>query len=189
MANILTIAVKPASETNEDQARLSIDGKDWLGPEFAGLDPPMLEAELLGKRIGTLLVGRCWCGMIGCQDVKVEVTRTERCVRWTRPGEHVARFNPAQYDAEVARFAGDRSWESVERAAAREIEHIFRGTTIKGGFEFSGVSTRTRRGFVHLSFRKGYAHKLLKFRWDGASVSGAIERAKLFRAERFPHCG
>jgi hypothetical protein len=193
MANVLTITVKPESETNEDQARLSVDGKDWLGPEVAGLDPPMLATELLDKGVGTLLVGLCWCGFIGCRDVEVEVVRTAYMVRWTRPGFTVLRFNPAQYDSEVARFAEDRSWESVERAAAREIGDIFRGTRIKGGFEFSGVSTRTGKGFVHLSFRKGRGHrgdsyKVLKFRWDGASVADAIQRAKVFRAERFSHC-
>jgi hypothetical protein len=188
MANILTIAVMVASETNQDQARLLVDGKDLLGPEVAGLDPPMLTKELLGKGVGTLLIGRCWCGSIGCNDVKVEVTRPARSVRWSGPGATILRFNPAQYDAEINRFAQDRSWESVERAAGREIEHIFRGTTIRGGFEFERVSTRTREGFVHLTFRKGRQYKLLKFRWDGASVAGAVNAAKLFRAERFSHC-
>lgn len=112
MPNTLKIAVLARSETNEDQARLLIDGKDWLGPEIAGLDPPMLTAELLGKGVGTLLVGRCWCGYIGCNDVTVEVARPARSVRWWGPGGTVLRFTPAQYDAEVARFAQDLSWEA-----------------------------------------------------------------------------
>lgn len=188
MANTLTIAALARSETNEDQARPLIDGKDWLGPEFAGLDPPMLATELLDKGVGTLLVGRCWCGSIGCNDVKVEVTRTENSVHWSGSGATSLSFDAAQYDAEVTRFAQDRSWESLERAAAREIEDIFRGTTIRGGFEFEWASTRERDGFVRLCFRKGYRQKFLKFRWDRASVAGAIEQAKVFRAERLPHC-
>ena len=184
----LTIAVEASTGTNDHQARLLIDGKDWLGPEFSGLDPPMLRNELLGKGVGSLIVGRCWCGSLGCQEVKVEVTRTERSVQWSALGATLLRFSPAQYDAEVTRFAQDTSWETVGRTVEREAEHIFRGTTISGGLAFEWASTRLQEGVVHLRFSKGCRHKLLKFRWDGASVADAINRAKLFRAERLSHC-
>ena len=165
-----------------------VDGKDWLGPDVLGLDPEMLKTELVGEGVGTLIVGRCWSGIVGCHDVKVEVTRTERSVQWSGPGETLLRFNPAQYDAEVARFAQDTSWETVERTVEREIEPLFRGTTIKGGFEFEWVSARGRAGVVRLSFRKGYRQRFLNFRWEGTSVADAINRAKVFRKERFSHC-
>ena len=180
--------MEASTETNDHQARLLIDGKDWLGPEFSGLDPPMLKAELLDKGVGSLIVGRCWCGLVGCRDANVEVTRTERSVQWSGPGAALLRFNPAQYDAEVIRFAEDTSWETVGRTVEREVEHIFRGTTIKGGLAFEWASTRLQEGVVHLSFSKGRRQKLLKIRWDGASVADALNRARLFRAERFSHC-
>ena len=44
----LSIAVEPFSEWHP-QARIFIDGKDWLGPEFSGLDPAMLKTELLDR--------------------------------------------------------------------------------------------------------------------------------------------
>ena len=185
MYRILTITVEPSPE---HQARILVDGKDWLGPEVLGLDPEMLETELLGKGAGTLLIGRCWSGIVGCHDLNVEVTRTERSVLWTDHGTIFLRFKPAQYDAEVARFAQDKSWETVERTVEREITPVFRGTTIKGGFEFEWVSARERAGLVRLSFRKGGRQRFLKFRWDGASVADAINQAKAFRAERFSHC-
>ena len=184
----LTIAVEPSTEINDHQARLLIDGKDWLGPEFSGLDPPMLKTELLGKRVGSVMIGRCWCGLLGCHDVEVEVTRTGRSVEWSGPGAALLRFNPRQYDEEVARFAEDTSWETVGRTVEREVEHIFRGTTIRGGLAFEWASTRLQERLVHLRFSKGWRHKLLKFSWDGASAADAINRAKLFRAERFSHC-
>ena len=181
----LTITVEPSPE---HQARLLIDGKDWLGPTVLGLDPEMLKTELLEKGVGTLIVGRCWSGIVGCHDLKVEVTRTERSVQWSRSGALLLRFNPAQYDAEVSRFAQDTSWETVERTVEREIKPLFRGTTIRGGFEFEWVSARDGRGLVRLAFRKGHRQRFLKFHLDGASVADAVERAKLFRADRFPHC-
>ena len=186
MANTLTIAVKPPSGTNELQARPLIDGKDWLGPEVAGLDPAMLEAELLGKSVGSLIVGRCWCGMIGCNDVKVEVARNKAYVHWSRSNGTGLVFIAARYDAELARFAQDKSWEPLERIVSREIEDLFRGTNIRRGFEFHSASTSSRE--VHLVFRKGERHKTLKFRWDGASLSNAVSQARLFREERLSHC-
>jgi len=186
VADTLTIAVKAPSETNELQARPLIDGKDWLGPEVAGLDPVMLEAELLGKGVGSLIVGRCWCGMIGCNDVRVEVTRNKSYVHWSGSDATGHVFVAAQYDSELARFAQDKSWETLERTVAREVEQLFRGTRIRRGFEFQWASTSRQE--VQLLFRKGDRHKMLKFRWDGASVADALNQAKLFRAERFSHC-
>jgi hypothetical protein len=148
----------------------------------------MLKTELLDKGVGTLIVGRCWTGLVGCHDVHVEVTRTESSVHWSGSGAPSLRFDAAQYDAEVTRFAQDTSWETVGRTVEREIEPLFRGTTIRGGFEFEWVSARNQDGFVHLSFRKGHRQKFLKFRWDGASVAGGIDRARVFREERFAHC-
>lgn len=184
----LTIAVEPSTEINDHQARLLIDGKDWLGPEFSGLDPPMLKTELLDKGVGTLLVGRCWCGSVTCRALHIEVTRTERSVQWSVSRTVWLRFNPGQYDAELTRFAQDTSWETVGRTLEREIEPLFRGTTIRRGFEFERVSARNQDGFVHLSFRKGHRQKFLKFKWDGTSVADGINRAKVFREERFSHC-
>jgi hypothetical protein len=183
----LNIVVEQISEIDH-QARLLVDGKDWLGPERLGLDPPMLEAELIGKSVGTLVVGRCWSGILGCHDLKVDVKRTQRSVEWSGPGAALIRFAPDQYDSELARFAQDKSWETVHRTVAREVGEIFRGTTIKGGFEFTGASTWQRKGVVFLSFRKDHRQRFLKFNWDGVRVTDAVNRAKAFRAARFPHC-
>lgn len=185
MYRALKIAVEPDPE---HQARILVDGKDWLGPEVLGLDPEMLETELIDKGVGNLLIGRCRSGIIGCHDLSIEVTRTERSVLWTDHRAILLRFKPAQYDAEVSRFTRDKSWETVERTVEREIAPIFRGASIRGGFEFEWVSARGRVGLVRLSFRKGDRQKFLKFRWDGANVADAIDQARIFRAERFSHC-
>jgi hypothetical protein len=186
VANALTIAVKPPSETNELQAIPLIDGKPWLGPGFAGLDPEMLEAELLSKSVGCLIVGRCWCGMMGCNDVKVEVIRNKAYVHWSAPHSTGLVFIASEYDSELARFSRDKSWEPLERIVAREVERLFRGTGIRRGFGFQSAWTSGQE--VHLSFVKGGHQKVLKFCWDGASLADALNQARLFRKERFPHC-
>ena len=188
MSSTLTIAAEANPETNQAQARLMVDGQDWLGPERAGLEPPMLRGELLDKGVGSLIVGRCWCGGIGCNDLVVEVTRAEGEVHWSAPGGINLRFDAAEYDAEVARFAEDTSWETLERRVGREVGDIFRGTSISGGFEFEWALPSRSRRLVRLYFRNGDRQKSLKFGWDGASVADAVNRARLYRAERFSHC-
>lgn len=188
MTNTLTITVEASFDSNDHQARLLIDGKDWLGPKALGLDPPMLKSELFDKGGGTLIVGRCWCGVVGCGDLNVEVTRTPNSVHWSESSIDSLRFDAAQYDAEVIRFAHDRSWETVQRAVEREIEHIFHGTTIEHGYEFEWASTRIEEGQVKLSFQNGHLQKLLQFPWDEVSLEDATNRARAFRAARFPHC-
>jgi hypothetical protein len=164
-----------------------IDGKDWLGPEFLGLDPPMLRTELIDKGVGLLIVGRCWCGSIGCDDVTVEVTRSECSVHWLHGSVTSLSFDAVHYDEELTRFNQDTSWETVKRAAEREINQLYRGTTIKRGFSFDWASTRISEGQVHLSYSKGTRQRLLKFSWDGVSLEDAIAKAKAFRASRLPH--
>lgn len=185
MTNTLTIAVEAAIETNDHQARLLIDGKDWLGQEFLGLDPPMLKTELLAEDVRNLTVGRCRCGAVGCSDLNVEIKRTEGSVHWSGHGASSPVFDAVQYDAEVTRFIHDTSWETVGRTAEREIERVFRGTTIRR-FKFDWASTRIQEGLIKLSYSKGDRQRILKFRWDGASVADAIDQAKAFCAQRFP---
>jgi len=184
VTSTLTIAVDAVIETNDHQARLLIDGKDWLGPEFLGLDPPMLKTELLAED-GYLIVGRCRCGYVECSNLSVEIRRTEGSVHWSGPGGNSPVFDAVQYDAEVARFVHDTSWETVGRAAEREIERLFRGTIIRR-FKFDWASTRVQEGLVSLSYSKGDQQRFLKFRWGGVSVADAIDQAKAFRALRFP---
>ena len=188
MANKLTIAVIACPNTNDHQARLLIDGEDWLGSEYLGLDPSELKTELLANGVGTLIVGRCLCGAVGCADLEVEATRTETTVLWSAPGASNLRFDTVEYDAALDRFARDTSWETVGRTVEREVADLFRGTVTKDGFEFDWASTRIRDGLVHLSFSKGLEQRLLEFSWDGADLASALDRAQAFRTERFAHC-
>ncbi len=187
VVNTIKIAAKASPETNDHQARLLIDGKDWLGSEYLGLDPPMLATELRSVRVGTLIVGRCRCGAVGCDDLRVEASRTDTLVHWTGPCASHLSFDAAQYDAEIGRFAEDTSWETVGRAVEREVGQLFRDTATEHGFRFDWASTRIQEGLVHLSFSKGDEQRVLEFNWDGATLKSALDRAQLFRAERFAH--
>lgn len=190
MINTLKIAVEPSFETIDHQARLVVDEKDWLGKDLIGLDPPML-CEQFSIIEGKLLVGRCVCGVVGCDDKFVDVVREDRLVKWHIQERQTLVFDATQYDTEVDRFSSDKSWETVERAAERENDSILRDTSLKHGFKFEWASARTKKGVITLSFAKPAKNRnhqrLLKFEWDGVSVASAIASAKAFRARRFPH--
>ena len=157
-----------------------------MGADVFGLDPDELEDQLIGQGTGNLLLGRLE-QYLDDDEVRYEVLRTERAVVWTDHEKVLIRFRPEQYDAELARFAADKSWESVERTAERIVTPIFQGTAIKRGFEFEWASARGRTGVVRLAYRKGNKQKFLKFEWDGKNSEDARKRAMEFRAKRLAH--
>lgn len=181
----LRIAVSASPDTNDHQARLLVDGLDWLGPGQLGLDPVDLRRRLIDVGEGRAIVGRCTCGVIGCGDVQVDVLRSADNVTW-RAGDQTLEFDIADYDAELHRFAHDTSWETLGRTVEREVAALFADTVAEGGRTLDWASTRIRPGAVHLSFsRDGQPQLLLEFDWDEVSPDAALERARAFRRERF----
>ena len=105
MVNHLKIEVSPNPEFDDfpdHQARIIVDGQDWLGTETIGLDPPDLDEQLSQK--DQMIVGRCPCGEMGCGDLVVEVQRTDKTIRWLDSDGVEALFDTQQFDAEVDRF-------------------------------------------------------------------------------------
>lgn len=188
--NTLKIAVEPNVETNDHQARIVVDQYDWLGEDFAGLDPPMLRNQMSSGK-SKKIVGRCICGSVGCDDKVVEVVREAGIVIWQLEREDPLVFEAAAYDAEVDRFSCDKSWETIERAAEREVDAIMHDTNLKHGFKYEWASARIRDGFITISYGKPsknrYHQRFLKFAWDGLTVENAIGSAIAFRAKRFSH--
>jgi hypothetical protein len=80
MVNHLKIEVSPNPEFDDfpdHQARIIVDGQDWLGTETIGLDPPDLDEQLSQK--DQMIVGRCPCGK---WDVAIS---SSRCSGQTKP--------------------------------------------------------------------------------------------------------
>lgn len=185
MRNRLRIEVSASPESNDHQARLIVDGLDWLGAGQLGLDPPELEAALAARGAEELVVGRCGCGCVGCSDTIVRVVHRGDAIEWSAPGADVLRFDPAQYEAERLRFAADKSWETLGRTVERELGTLFEGCSTDDGCRFEWASTRIAEGRIHLSFSGDGEQVLLDFGWDGASLAGALEAARVFRRRQF----
>lgn len=177
------IVVSPNRSSNDHQARILVDGADWLGADVLGLDPPDLAAELLGKA-SNIRIGRCSCGAPGCDDRDVGRLELPEVVTWLSYGRTL-RFDGAQYRAEIERFVADQSWRPVERQAELAVDAIFAGTVLEGRLHFQWSSARIGRGLVHLSFFGEGEQRLLEFSWDGETVQSAVDRAHLFLRERF----
>lgn len=179
----LEIVVRPSRTSNDHEARILIDGADWLGADSLGLDPPDLASELRGAS-DTIRVGRCNCGAEGCDDRTVDRAELGDVVTWLTHGRTL-RFDRSQYRDEIERFVADQSWRPVERQVELAVDAIFRGALLEARLAFQWASARIGRNLVHLSFMDGPEQRLLEFSWDGATVESAVDRAHLFRQERF----
>ncbi|NML07133.1 hypothetical protein [Sphingomonas sp. G-3-2-10] len=194
MTKRLDILVSSSPASNDHQARILVDGVDWLGPDALGLDPPELKNQLRREQPQqavvavepvSAIVGRCSCGCVGCSDTVVRIYRYGTTVEWIGGPVSVA-FDAAQYDAEHTRFEVDRSWETLDRTVEREVGDMFAGTILDGKYAFDWASARIEAGLILLSYSSEGDQKLLRFKWDQASSVDAVQRAAEFRRRTFP---
>jgi hypothetical protein len=182
--NTLAFEIMPSPSSKDHQARIRIDGTDWLGKDYLGLDPPHLfrQSSLTGG--GELLVGRCACGCEGCDDVLVHVVRQGQEVLWENTKGLRLRFEKEQYDRVVSATREDFSWEDTKRTAERLVAEVFEGVQLDGSYSFDWASARVHEGMMTLSFSNRGRQKLLEFPWDGRSAQDALGRARRFYTER-----
>jgi hypothetical protein len=79
--NTLDFEITPSPYSNDHQIRFFVDGEDWLSDNYLGIDPPEFFAKNNLQSDGQLLMGRCDCGCIGCDDYLVNVERSDSKVR------------------------------------------------------------------------------------------------------------
>ncbi|MEO1322188.1 MAG: hypothetical protein AAFV59_04185 [Pseudomonadota bacterium] len=186
MMNEISFAITPSPETNDHEVRILIDGEDWLGEDQMGMDPPELFRQISECNTGKLLVGRCHCGVVGCGDLYVYVTRDESTVRWQVSDTQSFRFGRIDYNETIERLLNDDSWEDINRRVERLIEKQFFDTKIDDELDFRWASARIKANVIHLSYANGSEQRLLEFNWDGETEESALKRARSFRRERFP---
>ena len=180
MASRLRFEIRPSPASNDSEVRIIVDDQDWLGPDHLGLDPPELVAQLTNQESDRkVIVGRCECGAVGCDDVVVTFRREGETTLWNSLS-----FNTQHYDDVVSGLASDRSWENTSRRVERLVAEVFAGSSIDDGYIFDWASTRIRPDLVHLSFSKDGVQRLLDFSWDGSTEESALRRARQFHRER-----
>ena len=182
--NTLTFEITPSLASNDHQVRIQIDGTDWLGSKYLGIDPPLFFAQTSLLAGGELLVGRCECGCEGCDDIRVVVLRDDHEVLWTNAKGLRLHFNKAKYDNLIVSAGVDYSWEDAGRTAERFVSGVFAGVSLDGGYTFDWASARVRVGIMTLSFSSNCAQKLFEIGWDGRSPQSALTSARRFCNER-----
>ncbi len=183
MIHILSLKTLPSPETNDHQVRFIVDGEDWPGASSLGLDPREFFRQSALKTNGSLTVGRCDCGVIGCCDTTVDVIRTDVSVAWTDPTGLNLTFDRDAYDAEIDRAMTDTEWEDVNRTVERLAGEILVAHDLNG-FHFQWASARIKSGILTLSYVMRDQQKLIELPWHGNSIATALEIVRQFRESR-----
>ena len=182
--NSLAFDVCPSPTSNDHQVRILIDGEDWLEGNNLGIDPPEFFKQKALRDGGELLIGRCDCGCVGCDDIRVQVKRKELGVTWTVREGVFYFFAAKEYDRTIESGATDTTWEDANRTAERLVDDLFRGVVIEGGYVFDWASARIGHGIITLSFSSGTSQKTFEFGWDGQTPESALPGAKRLYHER-----
>lgn len=183
--NVLAFDIKPSPESNDHQIRIIIDGIDWLSTEHLGIDPPEFFDQKTLFEDGNLLVGRCGCGCVGCDDVRVDVSFSDDEVIWAIEPDNKLSFDKRGYLTLLKEAKIDFSWEDLGRKVERLVSIIFNQKIVENKYSFDWASTRIEPNIVKLSFSKDGEQKLYQFGWDGETIDSAIENAKSFYQTNF----
>lgn len=183
--NHIRFDIVPNSETNDHEVRIFVDGADWFDVDQMGMDPPELFTQLAECNSGQLLVGRCSCGVVGCGDVIVYVSRDAELVKWQVTKTKALNFDRVDYDAKIEKLLNDNSWENINRRVERLVTKQFIETKTEDDLSFDWASARIHANIIHLSYSKGSEQRLLEINWDGETAESALKRARAFKRERF----
>jgi hypothetical protein len=179
----LGFAFSPSLASNDHQVRILVDEEDWLGDSVLGIDPAEFFAQPALTIGGELLVGRCECGCVGCDDVTVRVVRDHDEVKWIDCSTSELTFSTTQFDSAVHRARNDFAWETPNRTAERLAANVLDGIVLQHGFSFQWASTRIRDCVLSLSFLRDGVQKIVDLEWDGVRPESASASAKSFLAQ------
>ena len=159
--NSLAYKIEPAEFSNDHQVRLLVDGADVLGTDYLGLDPIDFMRIVGPETAGSVLVGRCDCGCIGCDDVAAQVKLDDHEVTWLLRGK-TYRFEIAAYKSTLGGVASDHAWEDIGRRVERILTERVHADT-----RFDWVSTRCSRHQLTYSFTIDGQQITFSTGWDG----------------------
>ncbi len=179
--NRLAFNFADSPSSNDHQVRPLVDGVDLLElieTDSLGIDPPEFFRQPALLSGGRLLIGRCSCGVVGCDDVFAGVVRTDDSVTWQLAGDRTYEFDPAGYSSCIKSGTADTDWESTERTAERLVASLDFSTAEEDGYRFDWASARISRGRMTLSFWKEGTQRLFKIGWDGKDPEDAAKQVR-----------
>ena len=176
-------------ETNDHEVRALVDGHDLLGSLVSsglGIDPPQFFAQKTLRESGSLLIGRCHCGVVGCGDMRVRVEVSGDRVLWhlSNGGSHA--FERERYLDAITTAAASTDWETPQRHAERLVAMQDFSAMQDIGYLFQWASARMSHGRLVLSFDFIGTQQLFEIDWDQADPQDAVRQVKRW-IEAFPH--
>ncbi len=187
MSNIQNILfrVLPSPETNDFEVRLFVDGEDFIKkhwPDMMGLDPDdVLSLDILASRDAphTAMVVRCGCGVAGCGNATVRVSRAGDYIIWDswdgdrgNPPPGTLTFMREQYLQALERAISDTSWETPDRTAARLLSSMIDHEALAvNNLSYQWASGRIRDDALTVSLGgpPGHHQILVHTSWSGES--------------------
>jgi hypothetical protein len=182
----LTLNIVPSPTSNDHQVRIQIDNQDWLGEHYLGIDPPRFFSQSALIKGGVARVGRCECGVEGCDDYIADVLIEKDFVTWKINKGFVLHFDRAAYMDLIKGAAKDFSWEDKNRTAERIVEEIFRDVQLGDGYLFDWASARIKPGKISVSFSKDGSQRIIDFDWfedepETARIAANQKKLELFQ--------
>ncbi|MCD9149884.1 hypothetical protein [Pseudophaeobacter flagellatus] len=184
--NTLTYKVKPSESSNDHEVRLLVDGADVLGDAYLGLDPVDFRRSVGPETSDSVLVGRCQCGCVGCDDVAAQVTFGDHEVTWLLLGK-TYRFAIDAYKSILEGFASDHTWEDIGRRVERILTERVRSDArwVAKNTRFDWVSTRCSQRQLTYSFTIDGQQITFSTGWDGQTEESAIVANSRVLFERY----
>ena len=181
--NKLTFKILPSPESNDHEIRILIDGEDFLGGDYLGLDPPAFFSQENFDKNGELMIGRCTCGCEGCSDFPITVVANENTISWTNNYGLNLLFDKTEYKSSITNAQNDHSWEDIKRKVERLTTDILKHSQTKDKYIFNWASARINERQINLSYSKNGEQKLFGIVWDGKTDNNVKKNAEEFLRE------
>lgn len=178
----LAFSFSASPETNDDQVRILVDGNDLIesfGFGGLGVDPPEFFAQQTALREGgSLLIGRCQCGVVGCGDMRVRVEVSGVRVLWCLPQGRSYVFRRERYLDAIATAAASTDWETPQRQAERLVSMQDFTSMQEIGYRFQWASARIGSGKLVLSFDFTGTQRLFEIGWNQSGPEDAARQVR-----------
>ncbi|MBL7786194.1 MAG: hypothetical protein JNM36_09840 [Chitinophagales bacterium] len=182
--NTLSFDILPINEYHDYEVRILIDNSDILGNDYLGIDPPEFFEQHNLLTAGRILIGRCSCGVVGCDDYPVYVNVFNDKVIWTNDDGLNLAFDKSAYEKTILHAKIDHTWESKERRIERLTSDVLKNTKTIDDYKFDWTSARIKENIIMVSYSKDGQQKLFEFNWDGQTEQSALKEANHFLTQR-----
>jgi len=183
---VISFKFSSSPESGDDQVIVLVDGRDLISTikvDRIGVDPPEFFNQRSLLEGGDLLIARCGCGVVGCDDLRIQVVVTDNNIIWQGLYGGAQSFDREQYMQEIAKAASSTEWESMQRRAERLVSMIDFSPLEEAGYRFEWASARIGYGKIVLSFNFSGQQRLFEIGCDHNNPEDAVRNVRRWVTE------